>query len=128
MSKLTLNPENVAALVDQLYALTDSALESEADAIATDFVDWMDGHFDLTTEQYDYINSAPANVRKCWGYSYASTFLTRGPILFGAIPANPVPRRIKELRHNMFGNVSYNDGDKTLDGSIEVNVEFALLS
>lgn len=127
MPKPMLTPEDVAAELDVLYTLSDSALLLEADAVANDFSSWLTNKFALSPEEINYINTYPDKVNKFYGYIFAAAFLTRGPIMFPAIPANPAPRRIKETRANLFGNVSYNDNDTDLEGTLEVNVEFALL-
>lgn len=126
MAKPILSPSDVSGLVSELYALPDSELLIEADAISLDFVGWMDSHFDLTTEQYTYIDQAPDFVKKYWGYAYAAVLLTRGPVTFGAMPANPPPRRIKELRHNMFGDVVYDDDIQEMSGGISLDINFSL--
>lgn len=125
MPKPTLTPNDVTAEIDVLYTLSDSALLLEANAVANDFSSWLTNKFALTPEQVTYIATYPDKVNKFYGYLFAAAFLTRGPIIFPAIPANPAPRRIKETRANLFGNVSYNDNE--LEGTVEVNVEFALL-
>ncbi|OJV52502.1 MAG: hypothetical protein BGO31_07580 [Bacteroidetes bacterium 43-16] len=127
MPKPTLTPNDVTAEIDVLYTLSDSALLLEANAVANDFSSWLTNKFALTPEQVTYIATYPDKVNKFYGYLFAAAFLTRGPIIFPAIPANPAPRRIKETRANLFGNVSYNDNDNELEGTVEVNVEFALL-
>lgn len=128
MSKPPLTTEDVSALTTELYALSDSELLLEADAIAADYLGWMEDKFDLAPEQITYISSAPTQMQKFWGYLYAASFASRGPITFGALPPNPPPRRIKECRENFFGFVTYNNRTQQLTGGLEIEVEFQLLS
>lgn len=125
MPKPTLNPINVAALQEELYGLFDSDLLLEAQAVAANFSTWLTSKFALTPEELNYIDTYSEKVNKLYGYLFAAAFLTRGPITFPAIPVNPAPRRIKETRMNLFGNINFDELD--LDGTLEVNVEFALL-
>ncbi|OJV54238.1 MAG: hypothetical protein BGO31_12875 [Bacteroidetes bacterium 43-16] len=126
MSK-TLTPEDVEAEITTLYALSDSALLLEADAVALDFPAWLKGKFDLTSDQIDYLDTYSEGVKKFYGHIFAAAFITRSPIIFPAIPDRSTPRRIKETRANLFGSVSYDDGSQELTGTVEVNIEFALL-
>ena len=66
-------------------------------------------------------------MNRFYGYLFESAYLTRGPITFPAIPDNPAPRRIKETRANLFGDVTFNDQSKSLDGTLDVTIEFTLL-
>lgn len=124
----TLSPSNVTAKTTELYALSDAELILQADAVAANYLGWMKDNFDLTPEQIAYISDAPAKVQKTWGHLFAASLLTRGDISFGPLPANPAPRRTKELRMNMFGDLTYNDSSKVLNGSIEVSISSKLLS
>lgn len=128
MPKPNLTPDNVDALTKEINDLDVASRILEADAVAADFVVWLKSKFDLTAEQITYVDGYPEDVKKFYGYLFASGFLTRSPIIFSALPANPVPRRTKETRANLFGNVSYNDSDKTLDGNFEITLEFSLIS
>lgn len=127
MPKPTLTPIDVDAYLEELYGLSDSDLLLEANSVATDFSSWLNAKFVLTTDEANYLGTYTEKVNKFYGYLFAAAFLTRGPISFPAIPANPAPRRIKETRANLFGNISFNDSAQDLDGSVEVNVEFSLL-
>lgn len=111
----------------KLYALPDSLIVSEADKVAADFRAWLNSNFDLTKDQIAYIDTYPEHVSRFYGYLFAATFLSRGQITFAAPPNNPVPRRIKETRANLFGDVRFNNRDKRLDGTLDVKVEFSLL-
>ncbi|CDS92082.1 hypothetical protein BN1088_1430486 [Sphingobacterium sp. PM2-P1-29] len=125
MSKPTLTPIDVDAYLEELYGRSDSDLLLEANSVATDFSSWLSAKFVLTTDEINYLDTYSEKVNKFYGYLFAAAFLSRGPIIFPALPLNPAPRRIKETRMNMFGNVTFNEQD--LDGTLEVNVEFSLL-
>lgn len=125
MPKLT--PEGVAEVSASLYSMTDAELIAQTDQVASDYVSWMTSRFELTAAQIEYLASAPHKVQKLWGYALASTLITRGPIVFPALPSNPEPRRAKELRQNLFGDVSYDDDSKVIDGAIQMTISSRLL-
>lgn len=125
MPKPSLNTIDVAAFLEELYGLSDTDLLTEANAVAADFSSWLSNQFALTQDEINYIDTYSEKVNKLYGYLFAAAFLTRGPISFPAIPVNPAPRRIKETRMNLFGNLTFNEQD--LEGTLEVNLEFALM-
>ena len=127
MPTLILDPADVAVKTDALYMLSNAELAAEADSLASGFLTWIQLNFALTTEQVTYISNAPINVQKVWGYQFAATILTRGPLNFGILPLNPAPRRTKELKMNMFASLSYNDQDQELTGNIDTTLSFSLL-
>lgn len=127
MPKPLLTPENVKKFTEQLYLKTDTEIIAEADAVALDFNSWLKNNFDLTTEQSAYIATFPARVSKFYGHTFSSGFLSESPITFAAPPANPTPRRTKETRANMFGEVKFDDKSLELTGTFDIKISFALL-
>ena len=125
MPKLT--PAGVAEVTAGLYALSNAELILQTDQVASDFVSWMEDKFDLTPSEIEYIKTAPIEVVKFWGYAFASALVTRGPITFPTIPDNPEPRRAKELRENMIGDLRYDNATKKMTGSIQTTIAFKLL-
>jgi len=125
MPKLT--PAGVAEVTASLYALTNAELIVQTDLIAGDYVSWMQDKFDLSPSELEYITTAPIEVIKFWGYSFASALVTRGPITFPTLPSNPEPRRAKELRENMIGDLKYDNATKKLTGAVQTTISFRLL-
>jgi len=58
MAKVPLTSDGVRAKETELFALDQTALDAEAYALATDFRQWIDANFELTTEELDYLESA----------------------------------------------------------------------
>ncbi len=127
MPKPLLTPVNILAFTEQLYLKTDASILLEANAVATDFSTWLNDKFDLTPEEKAYISTYPENVNKFYGHLFAAAFHSRSQITFAVAPANPAPRRAKETRANLFGEVKYNDSDQKLTGTFDINISFALL-
>ena len=125
MPKPTLTPIDVDAYLEELYGLSDSDLLLEANSVANDFSSWLNTKFVLSPDEINYLDTYSEKVNKFYGYLFAATFISRGPIIFPALPLNPAPRRIKETRMNLFGNVSFDEQD--LEGTLDVHVEFSVL-
>lgn len=127
MPKPTLTPANVNLVLDEIYLLTDAEVGAIADSMAGDFYGWINDRFALTTEQQTYISGAPTKVKKFWGYLHAACLEARGEINFTLPPLNPVPRRAKETRENLFGEVTYSEATGELTGPFQINVAFKLV-
>lgn len=57
MNKFPLTSEGASELLDELYALPQSDLQTEADAAGNDFPLWTKTHFELDSSQEDYLNN-----------------------------------------------------------------------
>ncbi len=61
MPKQPLTATGVQDKLAELYALSDTQLAQEASALATDFLGWIDNHFNLTTAQNSYLSGVSAD-------------------------------------------------------------------
>lgn len=127
MPKPLFTPENVNDYTDTLYSKSDTEVLAQADAVATNFSTWLEDNFDLSSEQSAYLATYPDKVNKFYGHLFAAGFLSHSPIFVGATPVNPAPRRAKETRANLFGDIKFDDTSQTLTGSIEMKISFKLL-
>lgn len=59
MSKVPFTQAGFEDLADTLYALSDPALNLEADALLADYIQWADDHVVLATAQISYLQSMP---------------------------------------------------------------------
>lgn len=57
MEKRPFTPQGLQDLINQLYALPDAELQSEATAIGIDFTLWTNNHFTLSSQQVDFLNA-----------------------------------------------------------------------
>jgi hypothetical protein len=55
MEKFPLSTSGLQDLTNELYALSDPALQQQADDIGTDFTSWIVEHFILTESQVTYL-------------------------------------------------------------------------
>jgi|GEM_PF-541420 len=120
-------PAGLTAKLTELYALSDSALLLEAQLASTSLVAWFDANFSLTTEQDAYLADMSAADHLTFGCLLAAALITRSPIVMGAIPANPIPRRTKELRQNIMGSLQWDNGIKSLGGYVNLDLTWVLL-
>src|SRR5690606_42043722 len=56
----TLTPSGVQLKLDELYALSDPALQLEAQSLQSDYQGWIAANFTLTTEQQTYLANLDA--------------------------------------------------------------------
>ena len=57
MAKKQFTSVGVQALQQELYALSDDALQVEANAARSEFQDWLIDHFELTNSQKAYVDN-----------------------------------------------------------------------
>lgn len=127
MAVYPFSPSGLANKVAELYALTDTALYAEADAVADDLTAWLALNFTFDTYQQNYLDMMPSHVRKLWGCMFAGCLIMRGNIDMGGFPANPAPRRTKELRENVTAAVAYDDASQQVSGTFAVDIAWMLL-
>src|SRR5690606_21845704 len=60
MPTQTLTPSGVQLKMDELYALSDPALQLEAESLQSDYQGWIAANFTLTTEQSTYLANLDA--------------------------------------------------------------------
>ena len=75
-----LNSKGVKDQVTALYALSNPALEAEANAIKSDFRSWVDDHFALTNAQKNCLAAMPNKVVQFFGDQCWYCFMFRLPI------------------------------------------------
>lgn len=86
----SLTPQGVKDMLVALYALPNSALEVEANAIKNDFRLWVKNRFSLTTDQKRYLDSMPNNSTQYFGDQCWFYFLHRLNVSL-VYPAPPAP-------------------------------------
>lgn len=121
------NSSGLSDLLAELYVLTDDQLMDEARLAAVNFASWISSKFILSTEQSAYLSTVPDKVQFIWGHLYAAALVTRGDIIMFPLPSNPPPRRTKETRKNINGEIVYNDNDQESVGTINIEIDWKLL-
>ncbi|MBN9293579.1 MAG: hypothetical protein J0G96_06335 [Flavobacteriia bacterium] len=77
MKVYLLTPEGAAEKLEDLYALSDMLLASQAVAIAVDFRSWIKNNFELTSAQESYVDGMNVNAARYFGAQCSACFLNR---------------------------------------------------
>lgn len=80
MTKVEFSPAGFKDLETQLYELSDIDLQSEADAVLVNYIDWVDNHVQLSTAQITYLQSLDAYFIASLAVKAAITFVNRLPL------------------------------------------------
>ena len=121
-----LTPANVQDKLDHLYSMSDPDLALEADAIADDFIGWIDKNFSLTIDQDSYIRGIDSKVIKDYGTQCAICFINRLSITL-IYPVPPGPGYSKWVSFSNDLVVKANDSDIVeATGSLTFEMEYRL--
>lgn len=101
MMKVEFSPAGFKDLETQLYELSDVALQSEADAVFADYIDWVDNHVQLSTAQISYLQSLDAFFIASLAAKAAITFVNRLPLNL-VLPTNYSEAEKEEGRGKWF--------------------------
>ena len=80
MEKVEFSQVGFKQLETQLYELDDIALQSEADAVFNNYINWVDDHVILSTEQVNYLQSLDSLFIASLAAKAAIAFLNRLPL------------------------------------------------
>lgn len=80
MEKVPFSPQGFKQLETQLYALDDNALQTEADAVLADYIDWADNHIILTAAQISYLQGLDSLFIASLAANAAIAFINRLPL------------------------------------------------
>lgn len=69
-----LTTAGVSAKITELYALSASALNAQADLVEADFKDWVKDNFSLTTAQSTYLTGMDAHAATYFGSQCSIAF------------------------------------------------------
>lgn len=119
-----LTPTGVQDKIDELYALSDPALQIEAESIRSDFRPWMNTHFDLTPSQETYLDSLPDDFVHPLACNTSAAVMFRLPITLTIL--NPVSVS-KLIRTNPALEYSFNPVPATgytVTGTMEIIFEY----
>lgn len=123
MSTYPFTPKGVNDRLDDLYLLSDEDLALEADAIRSDFRDWMVTNFIFDTTQLAFLNGMNNNVVNYYGEQCSICFLYRLPIILDMPP--PVPSYSKWTgSRNDFLMETDGNGNEVVTGSLTFTISY----
>jgi len=119
-----LTPTGLQDKLDELYALSDPALQIEAETIRTDFRPWMNANFDLTPSQETYLDNLPDDFVHPLACNSSAAVMFRLPITLTILNPVSVSKMIRtnpalEYRFNPVPATGY-----TVTGSMEIIFEY----
>lgn len=79
MKKHLLTPEGAKALQSELYTSANEQLHSEAISIAEDTRGWIAAHFELSTDQLEFMRGIAEDFILILGWTLAAAVLSRRP-------------------------------------------------
>jgi hypothetical protein len=130
MALLPFTTAGVDQKQQELYALSDVDLLTQAKAISAGIAGWLDSNFTLTSQQKAWIAAAPALVQFNWGTVIGGAMSARRPIKMAAPPKYGPPRRTKQIIIDFIGSLSYFPpvtGPGKLEGTLEVRINYNLV-
>ncbi|WP_160139614.1 hypothetical protein [Chryseobacterium sp. c4a] len=80
MAKYPFTPTGVNSMIDYLYGLPDSMLQAEAKLIRDGFKQWIEGNFDLSASQNQFLLNIDVRTAQFYGDQCAFCFVSRLPI------------------------------------------------
>lgn len=127
MPKLPFTEAAMGQKVQDLKALPDAQLATNAKLIASDFRGWLVDTFDLSAQQTQYINLIPDLIIDHWGYGFASALACRGDVGIPKPKDYGPPTRPKEVKAKYSGSSEYKPlatGGYQFDTDFKVVFEF----
>lgn len=124
MEKYPFTATGVAQLQLALYALNNEQLHEEADDLDINFVDWMDGHFILSEEQYGFMADSDADIISYISGQCSLALRNRLPILLDK-PADVGARASKIIRpENKLATAWLSDGNYNISGELIIHITY----
>src|SRR5690554_889841 len=95
MAKVPLTTDGVQMKATELFALDQLDLDVEAYALATDFREWIDTNFELSTDELEYLESADEDFIRMISSVVFVCVRNRLPIDFAKSPITLAAKRFE---------------------------------
>lgn len=117
-----LTPSGVQLKLDELYALSDPALQLEAESLQSDYQGWIAANFTLTTEQQTYLANLDAQFIEYVAFN--SAFAMRNRLSMSLAILNP--SAASKLVRTVSSMIVTQDptGGVTISGSFDYEFEY----
>lgn len=127
MSVFPFSEKGVEDKLEALYALTDPDLAVEADAIETDFTNWMKANFSLDTQQTAYLDTINMQAIRYYGSQCALCFRHRLDIqlIYPAPPSAPGYSKWLDVTDTIVIGVD-GTGNLEVNGSLTFTIAYKL--
>ncbi|TRW21485.1 hypothetical protein FMM05_20255 [Flavobacterium zepuense] len=87
-------PAGVTAKTTELYALSTSLLNAQADLVEADFKDWIKDNFSLTSAQSTFVTNINDHAAKYYGAQCSVAFRSRLTVNL-TVQSEPIPPTVK---------------------------------
>jgi len=125
-TKQPFTPAGVTAKTTELYALSDSLLAAEADAVASDFRSWVNANFTLSTPQSAFLAGINDYAARYYGSQCSVAFIARLTVAL-SVGVEPFPPSIKWVLSESTLVVETNSaGDLKTTGSLTFKIEYTV--
>jgi len=127
MPTQSLTPSGVQLKLDELYALSDPALQLEAEALQSDYQGWIAANFSLTPEQQTYLANLDAQFIEYAAFNSAFAMRNRMPMALAVLnpSASSKSAASKLVRTNNSMIVTQDPiGGITVTGSFDYEFEY----
>lgn len=127
MPTQSLTLSGVQLKLDELYALSDPALQLEAEALQSDYQGWIAANFTLTTEQQTYLANLDAQFIEYAAFNSAFAMRNRMPMALAVLnpSASSKSAASKLVRTNNSMIVTQDPiGGITVTGSFDYEFEY----
>lgn len=126
MSTPLLTPQGVSQKTTELYALPEAALQAQVALIQLDLLTWMDDNFELTDQQYDYLDALAPDFKAAFTGQIARTVANRWPVIYLPAPLQEITvldeKWIRSREESVAGNGSSLSAQYT--GSLTIETGF----
>ena len=124
MAKQNFTPAGVQAKVAELYALSDANLQTEENAMRSDFRSWLSTNFSLTADQAAYLAKMDIRFLQYAGQLTATAASGKLPISLTA-PTPPDKSSSKLIRTGDAPTPKYDSGGGySVTGSLQFIIEY----
>jgi len=124
MALFPFTPTGVNDKRNELYALSDTRLFAEADAIEADLKGWMPLNFSLTTDQSTFLAGMKDAALKYYGRQCALCFRNRLPIIL-TYPSPPAPGYAKwTVASDTLAVKADSHGTQEVTGTLNFTMEY----
>lgn len=124
MAQQPLTAVGVQTKLDELYALSDNQLATEANAVRSDFSGWLHAHFRLTSAQANYFATIDGHFLSLISAEISYAVRGRLPIIYQSQdpPLSPYSKLIH--RYNDISTSFSSTTGITVSGSLTFSIEY----
>lgn len=122
MAKQPFTPDGVQALQKQLYALSDTDLQTQANEARSNLKSFITANFSFTTDELTYVNGLDGKFLIELGGLIATSLENRLSIILGRSGSGQPTGKL--IHTNSTINIAHNSSGTTASGSLEIDISY----